>query len=129
MPGYKGNGLATLLRSNQQGDLWLKESVPVGSYSTAFQLERISHSSYPWGLSFEAVFSADPGTFEIDILGANNDTGDPGPGNYVQLGTITSVNASFVGRLDMASNMWPKFVRAYLKTLTNAVVVSLQVTR
>lgn len=130
MPAYPGDNQATLLRDNQQAFLWQAEVITAGgansvSLSRAFQLERVNRSFYPWGCSFEVVFASAPGTFEIDIMGANNDKS----GNYIQLGTITAVNTSNVGRWDMSSNMWPKYVAAYMKTLTNAVQVTLQVTR
>ena len=133
MSGYAGNGQAGFLDSNRQIYLWSNEviaaSATVGSLSVAYQLRRIDNAFYPWGLSFEAWFASDPGVFEIDIVGANNDLGSPNPGHYVTLGTITSVNGSFVGRWDMPSNIWPKYVAAYMKTLTNAVAVTLQMTK
>jgi len=134
MPAYPGNNLAKPLINNRQHFLWNAETVPVnasaGSLSMAFELQRVNQSFYPWGLSFEAWFSAAPGAFEIDIMGANNDIGIPSPGNYVQIGTITAVNGQNVGRWDMPSNVWPKYIAAYLKTLTNSsVLVSLQVTK
>jgi hypothetical protein len=133
MPAYPGNNLASPLLDNRQVYLWNNESVPVntspGSMSMSVSLQRVNQSYYPWGLSFEAWFSGDPGTFEIDILGSNTDIGYPLPGHYVQLGSITVVNGSYVGRWDMPSNMWPKYIAGYLKTLTNAVNVTLQVTR
>jgi len=130
MPVYAGTSKATLLRDNQQVFLWQQdETVTAGganavSLSLAFQLERINRSFYPWGMSFEAWFSGAPGVFEIDIMGANLDIDT----HYVQIGTITAVNSSNVGRFDMPSNTWPKYVAAYLKTLTNAVHVTLQAT-
>ncbi len=133
MPPYPGNGLATLLRDNRQAYLWHNATVPVnaaqGSLSHAFQLERVNRAAYPWGVSFEVSFSGAPGAFEIDIMGANADIGSPSPGNFIQLGNITVVNASNVGRWDMPTNMWPKYVAGFVKTLTNAVTVTLQVTR
>lgn len=129
MPAYPGNALAKLLRDNSQGFFFNNEAAIAGTYSLAFQIERINRTAYPWGLSFEAWFSGAPGVFEIDILGANNDIGIPSPGNYVTLGSINSVNNANAGRWDMPSNMWPKYVLAYIKTLTNAVNVSVQATR
>jgi hypothetical protein len=133
MPSYPGNALATLLRDNRQAFLWQAETVPAsasqGSLSVSFQLERINRTMYPWGVSFECIFGGAPGAFEIDIVGSNTDIGLPVPGYYVQLGNITSVNGANVGRWDMPSNMWPKYVAGYLKTLTNAVSVTLTVTR
>jgi hypothetical protein len=126
MPGFKGTGQATLLRENQQVYLWQAETVVAGSLSIAFELARITGAFYPWGMSFELVFSAAPGTFEIDIMGANNDLA----ANYVSLGTISTVNANDVGRWDMSSNLWPKYVAAFMKTLTNiGALTTLQVTR
>ena len=132
MPSYPGNALATLLRNNQQAYLWNNESVPAsgaqGSLSVAFQLERINRSSYPWGAAFEVIFSANPGVFEIDIVGCNNDNQQ----NYTFLGNITAATSyfagSYVGRWDMPSNIWVKYVAGYMKTLTNAVNTTLQVT-
>ena len=133
MPAYPGNGLATSLAYNRQVYLWDNETVPAsasfGSLSKACLIQRIDGGYYPWGLSFEAMFSGNPGVFEIDLMGANNDTGYPTPGNYIQLGNITEVNGSYVGRWDMPSNIWPKYVAAYMKTLGNSVNVWLQVTR
>ena len=130
MSGYAGNGRAGLLRSNQQAFLWEDEVATVGGLSSAVQLERISHSAYPWGVAFDVQFDGDAGAFEIDIVGAQDDVGNPNPGQYVVLGTITSVNASFCGRWDMPSNMWPKFVAAVLVSLTNPTVhTTLRVTR
>jgi hypothetical protein len=93
--------------------------------SLAFQLERVNRSFYPWGLSVEASFPSDPGAFEIDIYGANADKS----ANFVQIGSITTVNATFVGRWDMPANTWIKYVAAYVKTLTNAIAVTVQVTK
>jgi hypothetical protein len=132
MPAYPGAGLASLLRVNRQAYLWESEVPPTtypGALSQAFQLERLDNASYPWGACFEAWFSADPGAFEIDIVGAQIDQ----PQNYIQIGTITSVSSYvpgyFVGRWDMPSNLWVKYVAAYMVTLTNAVPLKLLVTR
>jgi hypothetical protein len=137
MPPYVGNGQATLVRVNRQGFLWNNESVPVATWpvslSQAFLLERLDNASYPWGASFELYFFGNPGaSFEVDILGANIDAAT----NYVQLGSITQASATsisgsggYVYRYDMASNLWPKYVAAWMKTLTNAVNVTLMVTR
>lgn len=125
MPAYGGTGKATLLRENEQRYLWQNETASAGTLSIAYELARINRSFYPWGLSFEVVFSAAPGTFEIDLMGSNNDIA----ANFISLGTISTVNGSNVGRWDMPSNLWPKYVAAFVKTLTNAVNVTLQVTR
>jgi hypothetical protein len=125
MPGYQGMGQAALLRENQQKYLWQNETVTAGSLSIAFELARINRSFYPWGLSFEVIFSAAPGTFEIDIMGANADFA----ANFISLGTISTVNSANVGRFDMPTNLWPKYVAGFMKTLSSAVNTTLQVTR
>ena len=134
MPAYPGSGLAQELQSNRQVYLWETETVPVGTYpvslSVAYQLERVPNVIYPWGLSFELSFSGNPGNFEVDILAANNDI----PTSYVKIGSITQssqigVSGSYTYRFDMASNIWPKFIAAYLSILTNAVNVTLQATK
>jgi hypothetical protein len=136
MPAYPGPGLAQLLRVNRQGFLWNVETVPVGSYpgslSQALQLERLDNAAYPWGASFEITFAANPTGFSINILGANTDA----PQNYITLGTVTQASPTgqtgtggFIWRYDMATNLWPKYVAAFMTSLTNAVNVTLTVTR
>ncbi len=125
MPNYTNSGQAKLLRDNTQGILWAGETVPASTLSIGFLLERINRSFYPWGLSFEVQFSGAPGAFEIDLMAANTDAA----GNYIQIGSITTVNSSNVGRWDMPSNIWPKYVAGYIKTLTNAVNTTLIVTK
>jgi len=124
MPVYPGNDLATLLYENRQAFLFIEEPVKVGERSVAFQLRRERGASYPFGVSFEASFSANPGAFEIDIQIADRDE----PGAYVTAATLDSANASFTARYDM-TNLWPKYVSAVVVALTNAVNVTLMVTR
>lgn len=136
MPAYPGPGLAALLRVNRQGILWGNETPPTASYpgslSTAYLLERLDNAFYPWGASFELYFNASPGSFEVDIVGANTDA----PGSYVLLGSITQASAksiiggtNYVYRYDMATNLWPKYVAAWMNSLGNSVAVTLTVTR
>jgi hypothetical protein len=124
MPGYPGGGNAGLLRSNRQAFLFNNEIVAVGAASIAVQLERISHSSYPFGVSFQAKFSANPGVFGIDIQIADTDL----DADYVTVATISASNATFVGRYDL-TNLWPRFVRAHVSALGNSVGVTVLVTR
>jgi hypothetical protein len=113
--------------------MWNNDIVPAGvfpgSLSTAFLLERLDNASYPWGASFEVVFSGNPGVFEIDIVGSNIDQAQ----NYTYLGMInlatSFVSGYYVGRWDMPSNIWVKYVAGYIKSLTNAVSATLMVTR
>jgi hypothetical protein len=126
MPGYQ-NGQAKLIRSNQQVEVIVPTDgiITAGVSSAAVQLERISHSSYPWGVSVQVIFSATPGTFEIDVQTSDTDV----DGTYVsQSATITTVNAGFVGRVELV-NFWAKFLRVNFKTFPNSVTATVLVTR
>lgn len=124
-PGnYPGQGQAKLINANHQYYLWANHAVPAITASVAVQLERQKSASYPFGAAFEVAFSADPGVFELQIQGAEDDIDS----HYVSIGTITAVNASFVGRLDLVEK-YVKFVRGYVASITNSVAVTLKVTR
>lgn len=124
MPGYPGGGHAALLRTNQQAFLFNNESIAAGTASIAVQLERISHSSYPFGASFQLKFSGNPGVFEVDIQVADTNADS----DYISVAQLSTVNSGFVTRFDL-TNLWPKFVRGNVVTLTNAVNTTLLVTR
>jgi hypothetical protein len=128
MSAYAGINQAALLRENRQVFCWQNEAVPAsaptGSLSIAFQLERISRTSYPWGYSIEVAFSGNPGEFEVDVMVADTDN----PNNYIQWTNITQVNSTNVGRVDVLDS-WAKYVALYMKTLTNPVLVTGQLTR
>lgn len=129
MPNYTGPGLAQPLNYNREAFFWNNEIVTAPQLSVAFRVQRIDGSAYPWGLSAEVIFGGNPGAFEIDIMGANTDDA----GSFIQLGSITAngstVAGKFGGRYDMASNLWPTFVAGYVKTLTNAVAITLRASR
>lgn len=132
MGAYPGSNQAKFLRDNSQRFMWNNELAPAGTLSEAFVLERINRSFYPWGASFEVTFGGNPGAFEIDIMGANTDD----ILHYIQIGSITSTNNGFgsiftgyVGRWDMPTNNWPTYVAGYVKTLTNAVAITLKASR
>jgi hypothetical protein len=128
MPFYPGAGKAALLRANRQGALFTNDRPGPGTpnkASVAFELERVKSASYPFGFAMEFAFSGAPGGFEIDVQGAENDQ----DANYCQLGTaITTVNANNVCRFE-GVNLYPSFVRAFVKTLGNDVQVTGVVTR
>lgn len=124
MPGYAGAGRAALLRVNQHRFLLNNELIAAGRASHAVQLERIPRASYPFAASFQISFSATPGVFEIDIQVADTDS----DGSYVTVAMISSVNTGLTARYDM-TNLWPKFVRVFVNTLTNSVNTTALVTR
>jgi len=93
--------------------------------SIAFMLERQKSAAYPFGFAIEVWFSGAPGTFEVDAQGAETDQDS----HYCTLGTaITAVNASNVARFE-GVNLYPKFVRVFVKTLGNDVLTSAVLTR
>ena len=131
MPGYGGQGRATLIRENQQVWLFQQEINVTGRASIAVQLERIPRASYPWGVSLQIYFTdangnpADPGAFEVDVQTSDIDK----DAQYVTEGTgVSAVNANFVARVELTA-FWAKYLRVYVKTLTNAVYTSVLVTR
>ena len=133
MPGYPGGGLAKLLRANRQGFMWDNDTVPA-EYFPARSVRRSYCSVLTTLLILGAhhlrcISTGNPGAFEIDIVGCNIDQAQ----NYTYLGMINPVSSYvsgyYVGRWDMPSNVWVKYVAAYMKTLTNAVQTTLQVTR
>jgi hypothetical protein len=132
MPGFGGTGKAKLLRDNQQVALFQRETNVTGRASIAVQLERINRSHYPWGVSFQIAFTdvngnpSDPGTFEVDIQTSDIDQDI----QYCTINTFSGImNANFVGRVELTT-LYAKFVRAFVKTLTNvAVYVTVLATR
>jgi hypothetical protein len=131
MAGYQGTGKAVLIRDNQQKYLFQQETGVTGRASIALQVERVNRSFYPWGVSFQIAFTnaagapADPGAFEIDIQTSDMDQDT----QYCTLNAFSgTLNASFVGRVELTT-LYAKYIRAYVKTLTNAVYVTALVTR
>ncbi len=124
MPNYTSNGHAGLLYENQQQFFWNNETVAAGTLSIGCQVRRVLNGFYPWGFAVEVQFSAAPGTFELDIMGAETDL----KGNYVKLGSISAVNSSNVGRFD-TTTYFPKYVAANMTTLANVVNTTAKITR
>jgi hypothetical protein len=132
--GYAGTGKATLLRDNKQIFLLQQQTVTAGTASMAVQLERVNRSFYPWGVSVQVYFTdanghpADPGAYELDVQSSDIDADS----QYCLEKSLTgtNANASFVERLEFPpNNFYAKYLRVLVKTLTNAVFVSVLVTR
>ena len=125
MPGYSGTAQAKLLYENRQAFLFQNETVTAGTASVAYQLRRERGAYYPWGISLEIFFSGDPGAFEVDLQDADIDQDS----HYVTVDQITvGLNTSFVTRIELPS-FYAKYVRVKLVTLTNAVNISVLLTR
>ncbi len=124
-PGlYPGSGQAKLLNANHQYFLIQNQRFTAGQASVAVQLERQKSNFYPFGAAVQIQFSGAPGTFEIDVEGAEDDV----DAMYVSIVTIVAVNASNVGRASVGST-YPKFIRVRVVTLTNDVLSTVIVTR
>ena len=123
---YPGAGQATLLRTNHQAKAWAGERTPASIASVAFELERINRTFYPWGFAVEVAFSGNPGTFVLDVQGAETDT----DANYITLAAIANaqMNSGYVARGDYTT-YFPKFVRLYTHTLPNDVSITAIITR
>jgi hypothetical protein len=128
VPFYPGTGLAVLINTNSQVFLFNAERIGAGTpskASVAFQLERQKSAAYPFGFAVEIAFSGAPGTFEIDVQGAETDK----DANYCTIGsTVTAVNSSNVCRFEGVS-LYPKYVRIFVKTLGNDVTLTAVLTR
>lgn len=131
MPGYPGAGLATPLLYTKQGYFWQTETIVTtypGSLSVAFLLQRIDATFYPWGFAVEVQFTSNPGSFEVDVMGAETDN----PINYVKIGSITAVASlvpgNYVGRFETTA-LYPKYVALNMTTLGNSVPVTAKISR
>lgn len=124
MPAYPGTGQATLLNTNSQAYMWNAERVVAPGSSIAFQLERQKSASYPFGASFELLFSGAPGTFNVDIQTSDTDQDSA----YVTVASLSSVNSNNAGRVELP-NFWAKYCRGQMTVLTNNVNTTLKVTR
>jgi hypothetical protein len=131
MPAYPGNGLAAPLAYTKQGIFWAGETVGTTfpqSLSTAFQLQRVDGNYYPWGFAVEVQFTGNPGTTEVDIMGAETDSS----GNYLKIGSISTFTASvtgqYVGRFETVS-LYPRYVALNMTTLGNSVPVTAKISR
>ena len=124
-PGpYPGPGQANLLNANHQYFLFQNERVYGGKSSVAVQLSRLPNMAYPFGAAVQVQFSGAPGSFNLDIQGAEDDV----EAQYVALTAITAVNSSNAGRASIGFT-YPKFVRVRVTTITNDVLATVIITR
>jgi|SRR5580765_4740056 len=126
-PGvYPGSGRAALLRPGNYIYVLQNQVLVSGQASIAFQLERTkSGFYYPIGFSLEISFAGAPGTFEVDLQ-----TSDTDQDAFFCTAAILngSLNANNVGRIEW-TNYWALFGRVLVKTITNAVAITVKATR
>ena len=129
MPVYPGAGQAKLINANSQLFFWTNEHYTMwgGNFaSVAYQLERQKAAFYPFGFAVEVLFAAPPGIYQVTVQGAEQDR----DASFLQLGTMTTVNAANVARFDGALAIgYPKFVRLFLASLSNEVAMTALLTR
>jgi hypothetical protein len=138
MPKYAGTGKAQLLNANQQayvmgsvsGTVNTGERTSAGTPNFATLAVLLARGQqaqggFPFQFAVEISFSANPGTFEVDIQGSETDTDN----SYCLLGTaITAVNSANYARFE-GVNYYPKFVRGFVKTLGNDVLTTILISR
>ena len=125
MPAYNTISPPYAIWPGDMQTVWSAETHTAGSASQQVALgERDSRGGSPF--SADIQFSANPGTFEIDVQVANVDqdsayyTLDQGTTND---GAIAEVNANFSAHLD-APFVTAKFARLKLVSLQNAVTIT-----
>ena len=125
-PGiYPGPGQATLLRPGEYVYLLNNTPIVAAQSSIAVQLERTkSGFFYPIGFSMEISFSGAPGPFEADCQTSDTDQDS----FFAKNTSVSTVTANNVARIEM-TNYWALFTRVSFSTLTNAVTVTVKITR
>jgi hypothetical protein len=130
MPAYNTIVPPYAIWPGDSQNVWNAESPAVGAASQQVALgERDSRGGTPF--SADIIFSANPGTFEVDVQVANVDTDaayytlDQGTTND---GAIAQVNAGFAAHLD-APFVTAKFVRLKLVAQQNAASITASFSR
>ena len=130
MPAYNSTVPPYAIWPGDTQNIWNAESPSAGTSSQQMALgERDSRGGTPF--SADIQFSANPGTFEVDVQVANVDQDSA----YYTLdqatttdGAITQVNAGFAAHLD-APFVTAKFARLKLVSLQNAVTITASLSR
>lgn len=122
MPLYSNIGAVTSIAPGDQVAVFNADAAISGQASQQLALQK----PYMAGLVYigvELLFSATPGTFELDIQEADTDT----DAAYVTIGSISAVSAGQYARGDY--QVTGRFCRAFLKTLTNVVNTTVRITQ
>lgn len=125
MPNYG----SSLVNSLYQGDvvfLFNAETPSPPQASQAFAFVPMP-GIYSQSFAVELQFSGAPGAFEVDIQGADTDV-DAAYQTIPTGGTITVANANNYARSEFVP-IKSRFVRALLKSRTNAVSSTIKLTR
>lgn len=129
MPPYQqGSNAAPLQAIYPQGlpaVVWNAETPALGTKSLAVAIGHYNDNAVP-NISVVLLFSAAPGTFEIDVQEADEDIDT----SYVSNanGAITAVNTNNAARLELQTRA--RFVRLIVKTvIQNAVTLIAKIAR
>ncbi len=106
------------------------EEVPAGTASIAVSLVGGVDSHGPMSFSVQVQFDSAPGTFEIDVQEADTEA----DAFYITMSgaayTISAVNATKnIARADFSAPGGAKFMRVFVKTLTNDADLIVKFTR
>jgi hypothetical protein len=115
MPAYNA-ATAPVVEQGRPSTVWSAEAVSNGGKSQQVSFHR---RELPGTCSVEVEFSGDPGAFSIDLQTADTDADK----YYVTKTTLSAVNSSFVGRLEVPQIV-AKFARLVLVSKANAVNVT-----
>lgn len=122
MPVYAA-GNATALAPGDQALAFSAENVKAAlPASAAFATQRAG--GQPYGESWELIFSAAPGAFQVDVQHADTDADV----NYVTMNSVTAVNTNQAARIELPA-CWSKFSRLKVVSLTNDVQLTARFTR
>jgi len=123
LSAYAGGNQATALDPGVQGTAFNAESVKTTlPASLAFAMTR--GGGQPFGVSWELIFSAAPGAFQIDVQHADTDSET----SYVTVNSVTAVNANQAARVELPA-CWTKFSRLKVVSLANDVQLTARCTR
>lgn len=126
MPAYSTTFLPKAIYPGDSETVWAAETVLTGAASQRVALGD-PYNDGVGRLSVEIEFSADPGAFQIDVQ--NSDTDVDSSYQVVPSSSLTAVNASFKGRIDLYP-LQGKFGRLVMTNdPANAVTVTARMIR
>jgi hypothetical protein len=127
MPNYITSGNITAIYPGDQFLLFNAEQPAPGQASQQVCLANAPNATSLPGAAVEIFFSAAPGAFNVQVQEADTDT-DAAYITIPTTGTITTVSGTNFARVEFPT-LKAKFLRVLLSTRTNAVNLTVKVTR
>jgi len=115
MPAYN-TAAPFFLSSGIKSTVWNAEVVAAAGKSQQLCLLR---NDLPRAMAVEIKFSADPGSFQVDLQTADTDS----DAYYVTKESVSFTNAAWVCRIEVGTVV-AKFVRLFMPELANVVSVT-----